>query len=695
MSGLERLLRPKSIAAIGGLQAGRVVEQCRLMGYEGEIWPVHPSKTEVEGIPAFASVADLPGSPDAAFIGVNRHLTIDIVKDLRAKGCGGAICYASGFLEADETGARLQSELIEAAGDMPVLGPNCYGLINYADGALLWPDQQGGKRLKKGQTGVAIIAQSSNIAINFTMQQRGLPLAFILTAGNQAIVGTSEMALTILDDPRVSALGMYVEGFDSIESMEKLAKKSRMLKKPVVIYKVGKSQHSQIAAMTHTASLAGSHNITSAFLKRCGFGQAESIPVFLETLKLLHVHGPLNGYRISSMSCSGGEASIIADAADGRKVYFDELSAAQKAPIETALGPLVTVANPLDYHTYCWGNREVMEAAYSGMVGNNFDLNYLILDFPHRQRCEDWEWQIAVDAFESALKKNNAKGALVVGMPENISEDYAEAFRERGIVSFYGVEEALSATEIAADIGVAWQHSLPAAVLKLAKTSGSTTTLNEAEAKQQLFAHGVSIPRGNYFSQVEQGKGVASSIGYPVVLKALGIPHKTEQNAVRLNIATELEFEKAANELFKLSDTLYCEIMLQSPVAELIVGITRDAQFGLVLTIGSGGILVEILKDSQTLLIPAERDDIETAINGLKLSPLLNGYRGKPKADITAAIDAIMSIQDYALSLSDKLIELDVNPLLLCAEGEGVYAADALIVLEEKTQCPKLSKSTA
>ena len=246
---------------------------------------------------------------------------------MRDKGCGGAICYASGFLEADETGGKLQAELIEAAGDMPVLGPNCYGLINYADGALLWPDQQGGKRLADDQTGVAIIAQSSNIAINFTMQQRGLPLAYILTAGNQALVGTSEMALTILDDSRVSALGMYVEGFDSIASMEKLAEKSRKLKKPIVVYKVGKSEHSQQAALTHTASLAGSHNITSAFLTRNGFGQAESIPAFLETLKLLHAHGPLDGYRITSMSCSGGEASIIADAADGRKVYFDELSA--------------------------------------------------------------------------------------------------------------------------------------------------------------------------------------------------------------------------------------------------------------------------------------------------------------------------------------------------------------------------------
>ncbi|MFT5505154.1 MAG: acyl-CoA synthetase (NDP forming), partial [Gammaproteobacteria bacterium] len=309
---LERLLRPRSIAAIGGLQASRVVAQCQLMGYQGEIWPVHPSKTEIHGLKVYPSVEALPGSPDAAFIGVNRQLTIDVVKALRDKQCGGAICYASGFRESDETGIKLEKDLIEAAADMPVLGPNCYGFINYADGALLWPDQQGGSRLSPDQNGVAIIAQSSNIAINFTMQQRGLPLSFIMTVGNQAIVGLSEIALNLLDNPRVTTLGIYVEGFDSIANLEKLAEKSRRLGKPIVVFKVGKSAQSQIAALTHTASLAGSYAVTSAFLKRYGIGQAESIPVFLETLKLLHIHGPLDGYRLTSMSCSGGEASIIA-----------------------------------------------------------------------------------------------------------------------------------------------------------------------------------------------------------------------------------------------------------------------------------------------------------------------------------------------------------------------------------------------
>ncbi|MCP4233545.1 MAG: CoA-binding protein, partial [Aestuariibacter sp.] len=214
------------------------------------------------------------------------------------------------------------------------------------------------------------------------------------------------------------------------------------------------------------------------------------------------------------------------------------------------------------------------------------------------------------------------------------------------------------------------------ATLNLPPLSAKHIALDEAEAKQQLAEYGVIIPHG-----VRLPSDIIPE--FPVVLKALGITHKTEQNAVRLNLTSEAEIEQAKADLNKLSKPLYLESMVQAPVAELIVGITRDAQFGLVLTIGSGGVLVEILQDSQTLLVPASRDDVEDAISQLKSLPLLQGYRGKPAADMVAAVEAVLAIQTYALAQSEKLIELDVNPLLLCAAGKGVFAADALIILEE------------
>ena len=680
---LERMLRPKSIVAIGGNWSANVVEQCRLMGFAGDIWPVHPKKDEVHGLRTFRSIDELPGSPDAAFIGVNRELTLDAVRALRRRDCGGAVCFASGWRESDTAGKQLEAQLLEAAGDMPLLGPNCYGYINYADGALLWPDQQGGRRLGEGETGAAIIAQSSNIAINFTMQKRGLPLAYVFTVGNQAMVGISELALNLLDDPRVDTLGIYLEGFDSVKGFEALAKKSRMLCKPVVIYNVGKSAKAQASALSHTASLVGSHEVVGNFLRRNGFGQADSIPVFLEALKLLHVHGPLDGYRLSSMSCSGGEASIIADAAHGRRVYFPDLDESQKAPLQQALGPRVAIANPLDYQTYCWGDRQVMQAAYGAMAAIGFDLNLLIIDFPHPTRCSDADWHIAVDAFEGALDEKSARGAFVVGMPENILEQYAEDFRARGMVALYGIEEAIRACEIAADIGAAWQRDEAEPVLKPARADSTRNTPDEADAKRLLAAAGVPIPPGARVESVEAALAKAVEIGYPVVLKTLGIAHKTEQDAVRIGLESKSDVIAAARELFELSDCLYLEAMAPS-VAELLVGVTRDAQFGLVLAIGSGGILVEMLRDARTLLIPARRDEIADALASLRSVPLLTGFRGRPAADIEAAVEAIMAIQDYALQNADKLVELDVNPLLVAAAGQGAVAADALIVLEDQ-----------
>lgn len=267
---LKRLLQPRSIAVVGGNSALNVLLQCQRMGYEGELWPVHPTRSEMAGLTVYRSIAELPAAPDACFVGVNRKLTPSVVAELAAKGAGAAVCYASGFREADAEGQRLEAEL-QAAATIPVLGPNCYGLINYADGVLLWPDQHGGKRLADQQTGVAILAQSSNLAINLTMQQRGLPIAYVLTAGNQMQIGLSDLALAVLDDPRVTALGLHIEGFDSIQGFEALAEKARLSHKPVVVLKVGKSSQAQQAALTHTASLAGSHAASSAFLKRLGF----------------------------------------------------------------------------------------------------------------------------------------------------------------------------------------------------------------------------------------------------------------------------------------------------------------------------------------------------------------------------------------------------------------------------------------
>jgi acyl-CoA synthetase (NDP forming) len=699
MTRLERLLRPKSICVVGGGGFGtNVVKQTLKMKFPGDLWVVHPTRDTVEGVKAYRTIADLPGAPDAVFIGVNRNLTIGVVRELRDKGAGGAVCFAAGFRETgdyDADGERLQGELIEAAGEMPVIGPNCYGLINYADGALLWPDQHGGRRLLPGEKGAAIITQSSNIACNLTMQTRGLPVAYLMTAGNQAQTGLSEMALGLIEDERVSSLGLHIEGFDSAAGFERLAARARELKKPVVAMKVGRSEQARAATVSHTASLAGSDAASDAFLKRLGIPRVDTIPSFLETLKLFHAIGPLQGGKLSSMSCSGGEASVMADSAEGRIVSFPKVTPEHRQRISAALGPLVAVANPLDYNTYIWNNEPAMTAAFGAMVSGGFDLNFLVLDFPRVDRCSDADWWPTVRAFAAALKANGAKGAIVASMGENLPEGHAEKLLELGIVPLQGIAEAMDAAEAAVFVGEAWRWPVPRSYwisetearraarggpYRLANEYGiDPRTLTEADAKTRLRDIGLSVPAGIQLRASDEAAAAAESLGYPVALKALGVAHKSEAGAVKLNLRDAASVRSAADGMAGLGTGLYVERMVTGAVAELIVGITRDPLFGPVMTVGTGGVLVELLKDSRTLLLPLTPARIEEELRSLQMFPLLDGYRGRPKADLEAAIDAIEKIADFAL-VTD-VVEMDINPLIVCAEGEGAWIADALMVL--------------
>jgi acyl-CoA synthetase (NDP forming) len=678
---LARMLNPKSIAVFGGGWAAAVIRQTRKMGFAGAIWPVHPDKPEVEGLLAFKSVEDLPGAPDASFIGVNRHLTIEVVRALSARGAGGAICFASGFKE-DATdpalGATLNEALIEAAGAMPVLGPNCYGLLNYADGVALWPDQHGARRLADGARGAAIVTQSSNIALNMSMQARGLPLSFVMTAGNQAQTGLSGIALGLIEDPRVSVLGLHIEGFDSVVGFERLAARARELQKPVVVLKVGRSEQARHAAISHTASLAGNDAASDAFLARLGMARVASIPALLEALKLLHAAGPLSGNSLSSMSCSGGEASVIADAVHGRTVTFPPLEPVHAAQVKATLGPLVAIANPLDYHTFIWNDRPAMERTFTAFTAAPFDLNLLVLDFPRIDRCSDADWINTVDAFEAALKANRAKGAVVASMPENLSEAWAEDLMARGMAPLHGIAEAIEAAEAAAFIGAAWAKPVPLPVAAADAQPLTKRALSEAEAKARLAAHGLPVPDGRICHTIEAAASAADEIGFPVAVKAFGVAHKTEHDAVRLSLADRKAVAAAAEGLLPMGGAVLVERMVQGGVGELIAGITRDPLFGPVMTIGAGGVLVELLADSRTLLLPATRADLEKNLRSLRLFPLLDGHRGRAKADLSAVLDALEGLARFAVDNADTLIEMDVNPLI--ATPSGAWIADALIV---------------
>ena len=671
MQSLNRLFRPKTIAVIGGGAWCRlVIEQCQKMGFEGTIWPVHPKAEEVAGLPAFKDADSLPEAPDAAFIGVNRFATIEVVRALSARGAGGAVCFASGFLEAaaeDAEGADLQAQLLEAAGDMPFLGPNCYGFINYLDGALLWPDQHGGARAEKG---VALVTQSSNIAINLTMQKRGLPLAYVVTAGNQAQSGIAAIGEALLEDDRVTALGLHIEGFGDLRAFEALAARARELGKPIIALKVGKSAEAQAATVSHTASLAGGDAGAGALLSRLGIPRLDDLPSFLETLKLLHVTGRLPSNRIATISCSGGEASLAADTGHARNVEFPPLNGRQKTDLRAALGPMVALANPLDYHTYIWRDAEAMTRAFSAMMDPLLAMTMLIVDFPRDDRCDASDWECAIQAAIGSRERTGANVGLVATLPELLPEDVAARLMEAGVVPFAGLSEAIAACEAA---------SLPLpeapAPLLLPTPVVEPDLVPEAEAKRQLADYGLRVPRSKRAASATNARAVAVDVGFPVVLKGEGVAHKTEAGAVALNLNSGQEVSDAA---FNMPAARFLvEEMVTGAVAELLIGVVKDPAHGFVMTLAAGGTLTELMEDSASFLLPASDAEVEAALKSLRMAKLLDGYRGAPAADREAILRAIRVVEAYVMENALGLEEIEINPLL-CTPTDAV-AADALM----------------
>lgn len=677
---LSRLLRPRSIALFGGGWAVNVVAQLKKSGFDGDIWPVNPKRADILGVPCIASIDDLPGVPDASFIGVNRDATIEVVERLSAMGAGGATCFASGFLESEaETagGADLQERLIAAAGDMPILGPNCYGLLNYLDNVTLWPDQHGGLKV---DSGVAIVAQSSNIAINMTMQARGLPIAYVVAAGNQAKVGASDIAAALLDDDRVSAIGLYLEGFGDIRALEAFAARARARGKPVVAIKIGRSDKARAATMTHTASLAGNAAAGSALLRRLGIIEVETIAVFLEALKLLHAIGPLPGASVCSVSCSGGEASLMADLSSGSALDFVDFAASQRAALKAELGPIVTIANPLDYHTFIWGDTPRMTRVFSTAMAETFDLIVFILDLPRADRCDPAGYQCAVDAIIAAKAQTGARVAVLASLPENMSDHFTSAFMRAGVAVLHGMSEGIAAIGAAISAG-RFKDTDPEPLVLATNGATSSSILSEAASKEALSGFGLRIPRSIQAQSIDELIEESAALSFPVVLKGTGLAHKSEAGLVALDIRDEPSLAAAARQMQTVTSEFLVEEMAVGGIAEVLVGITRDPTGTFLLTLGAGGVLTELLADTASLLLPASPVEIETALNSLRIGRLLQGYRGKPAADMRALTDAVMSICRYAEAHGDRLVELEVNPLI--ARVGDAIAVDALIRLHD------------
>ena len=673
---LSRTLNPRSIALFGTSPAQSVIEQCLKLGFTGELWPVHPTRETLAGIKCFKSVADLPSAPDVAFVAVNRNATIDVVKQLAKIGAGGAVCYASGFAESGTqsgvNGVELQHQLVAVAGEMPLLGPNCYGYINALDGVALWPDQHGCESVTSG---VAIVSQSGNVGLNITLQQRGLNLAYLVTVGNQAVAGIEDCLEVFINDSRVTAVGLFIEAIVDPVRFAKLAYYANKRNLRIVALQTGRSEAGAMIAASHTASLAGRRSAYKALFERCGVAMVDTPIELIETLKLLDQGGALSGSKLVSLSCSGGEASLVADLSEKTALQFEPFSIEQHARISSTLTELVTVGNPFDYHTFMWGDRVATANTFTQVMDGPQDATLLILDTPPRDDQDSQTWVIAAQSLGDAALATNKRGVIVATLPECTTDAIRVAAKDANLVVLQGLHEALVALNAAAWLANNQAGDPPAQVVTALKTK----LIDEADAKLMLQKNGVNVPNGVRCPRSDIAD-MANKIGFPITLKGLGLAHKSEVGAVKVGLQNKQELDSALAMMPGEINEFLVEQTVVDVVAEILVSIRRDAPVGWLITLGAGGVYTELWRDTTFLLAPVDDDQILGSLAKLRIAPLLNGFRGKPAGNLNALVELIQNV--ISTAMNNNLVEVELNPVLVTPNT--AVAVDALMIATQQ-----------
>jgi len=682
---IRRLIAPRSIALIGaGAWTDAVAAGNAAVGYSGAIWRVHPTRTSTAAAPYFRSVADLPAAPDATFIAVPNHEAPAVAGALAARGAGGFVCFTAGFSETgSEAGRLLTDDLVKQAGSLPFFGPNCYGFVNFFDRAAMLPDQVVGARVERG---VALICQSGTIALTLMFNDRSLPIGFLFSVGNQTRLAVEDLIDILAEDPRVTAFGLYLEGIKDAAAFARAADKARILGKPIAVVKAGRTQAAARTAHSHTGALAGADSVFDAFCRQAGIARCETLGTLCETLKLFHVGGALPGRKLLIMGASGGDMAMTSDVSRSLDLDFAPLPKDRAATLRQLLTDRVTVANPFDFHTYLWFDPPALREVFSTVLYSGYDAVGFMLDCPPEQKADTASFDAVIDVFIAAAQGAPSRAALIASLPETINARIRQRCLEGGVIPMQGQREALEALSLAGGVGESWRLNLIPQLqlpLRIPGAVGNARTLSEAEGKRALEAYGVRIPRGRVVTAAEVAE-TAAEIGFPVVLKAVGaqLEHKTEVGGVVLNVRSTAEARAAGERLAALSDTLLVEEMVIDGVAEILIGVIVDAQFGQVLVLGAGGVLTELLADSVTLLPPWTRESISAGLDRLRAAPLLKGYRGKPVGDIAALVDSILGVARYASANLAEVVEIDVNPVIVRPAGLGVVAVDTLIRLK-------------
>ncbi len=684
---LERLIAPQSIAIVGASpRAGsfglRTLEN--LAHFSGVIYPVNARYQEIGGRACYASLAALPAKPDCVVLVVPREAVEDAVKEAAAAGAGAVIVYASGYGEmegADSGAAQRRLAQIARAARMPLLGPNCMGIVNHALGAGMSFIPEYSKMPRKLGP-IAFVSQSG--ALGYCLAQaaeRGLGYRYFFSAGNSSDVDVADLIGAMAEDDEVRAIACLFEGVPSASRLLAAGVRARQAGKPVIVYKLGTSEDGAAAARSHTGSMAGSAAAFRALFERAGFATVDNFEALVETAKFFAAAGKPLARGVAVVSGSGGAGVIAADIAARHGVPMPQPTEKTTASLRSVVPDFGAARNPCDPTGQVLSVPESYNKCCQALLDDpQYGVLLCAMSVATRETGSTRASAIA------ALARAQPKPIAMVWVSEWLQGPGSEAYDADDKVGFF---RSMDRCYAAIAAWQRWHEERPKLEPRVSSKSSSSLfskdkkILGEREAKAVLAQYGLRSAPERRAKNAEEAVRAAEVLGYPVVLKADGdIEHKTESGAVRLDLRDATALRAACAAMTVAKDGFLVQPMLRGGV-ELVVGVKRDPQVGPVLLVGMGGVLVEIMRDAVLALAPVGKKEARRMLERLRGFKLLEGYRGAPAADLDAVCDAIARVSEFAADHAGEVEEIDVNPLL--ARADGAVALDALIVLRAST----------
>lgn len=686
---LESALNPQSVAVIGASEnihkiGGRPIYYMRKHGFGGRIYPINPSREEVQGLKSYASLAALPEAPDLAMVIVGGDKAVDAVSQCAARGVKSVVVVASGFGETGEEGRAVQRAMVDTAraAGMRLYGPNTQGLANFGTGALAGFSTMF-VEVPPADGPVGIVSQSGGMSAMAygLLRGRGLGVRHVHATGNEADITVSDLAWAVAHDPDVKLLLLYLENIANPELLARTAAYARERDLPIIAVKAGRSESGQKAASSHTGSLANEDRAVDAFFRHHGIwrvrdphAQALAAEAYLKGWRP-------EGRRLVIISNSGASCVMGADASEELGLPLAELSPATRADVASRLPGFATAVNPIDITAALLSNSglfgDVLPAVAQDPAADLFFINIPVAGAGYD-----------VEAFArdtAAFERSTGKPVVVAAWQDSV----AAPFKAQGIPTYANENDALgtlaqlvSHTALMRKAIVPWPASAAPAL-----PAGRGQFLNEAQSLSVLAAAGVPVVAHRLCRSAKEAADALAAVGAPAVVKACSgdVPHKSEHGLVALNVGTAAEaatlFERQWAKLAALGAAQEGVIVaaMRRGQHEFMVGARIDPVFGPVVVVGDGGKYVEALQDVAVLVPPFAAADVTAALRTLRIAPLFEGVRGDPPLDIDALADVVVAVGQLIVGAGGAIASIDVNPVLVAARGDGAVVLDALV----------------